>query len=335
MEVSVILPTNRPIGSMYALHALSKQTFPQKRFELLIVDDYKDDREQFIVETSEKLGVQNVKVLHSKPNYWRSNRLIANARNTALIKAEGELVVFLDDFCWVRQGWLREHWRTYERGYCMLGAMKTVRYVPNVYEDLDQLPPPKEGENYWDEREALRWWETHEQKVRTKEVRHFWSTDSRGVNSMRNCWGGWLYSCNASAPLDKLIEINGFEERYDQCSEEDIDLGLRLERMGMKFWYRPDRECTVFHMDHRTIDREMKDWPKRYRKITYDELRERGTLETEPDEIQLIMKEAYNAKYDGSWGLHEWMRKRPPVANVVNGKKIFDLRVERERVRNA
>jgi glycosyltransferase involved in cell wall biosynthesis len=146
LKISVVLPTNRPSGTKFALHGLAKQSFPQKDFELIIVDDYPEDREKLIRSRSELLGLWNLKVLRSKPNYWRSNRLIGNARNTALIHADGELVVFLDDYCWIRSRWLDEHWNTYKRTpFTMVGAMKAVKYEGGVYDDLDQFPPPSEG----------------------------------------------------------------------------------------------------------------------------------------------------------------------------------------------
>jgi len=336
MRVSVVLPTNRPKGPLYAIHGLSKQTFPKEDFELIIVDDYPEDRSDVVKRVSSLLGLENVFVLRSKENYWRSNRLIGNARNTALIHVRGELVVFLDDYCWVRPRWLEEHWKTYEkRSYTMVGAMQAVKYVPHRFDNLDELPPSNPDEGYWDERERLRDWDSPEQRKRAKEVKHLGVTDSRGKKAKRNCGGGWFYSCNASAPLTKLVEINGFDEQYDLTSEEDIDLGLRLERVGCKFFYRPEPDCTVYHMDHREVDKEMKKLPKRYMEVSYEELRLRGAVESNPDEVQLVLKEKYGTRFDGSWGLHEQNYRSRGPANVVNGKRIFDLRGERRKLRNA
>jgi len=336
VRISVILPTNRPKGPLYALNGLSKQSFPGEDFELIIVDDYPEDRSEVITDTSKFLGLENVLTLKSKPNYWRSNRLISNARNTGLIHAKGELVVFLDDYCWVRPRWLEEHWKTYERGvYTMIGAMQAVKYVPNRFDSLDELPPPDIDEEKWRSRVDLMEWITEDQKERAKQLETYGSKDTRGRKPKRNCGGGWFYTCNAAAPLRKLVEVNGFDEQYDLTSEEDIDLGLRLERVGCKFFYRPEPDCTVYHMDHREVDREMKKWPKRYVEVTYEELRRRGVIESNPDEVQLVLKEKYGTRFDGSWGLHEQNHRKRGPANVVNGKRIFDLRRERRRQKNA
>ena len=311
MKVSVILPTNRRNGALYALHSLSKQTFPQKDFELLIIDDSKNSGLIQDVAWSSDL---NVIILKSKPNYWRSNRLIANARNTGLIHCDGELVVFLDDFCWVPPRWLEEHWITYKRTpYTMIGAGKAVKYIPNKYYELDQLPPPNVGDNV--------------EGAFIRNLAQFKVSDTRGSNSLRKCSGGWFYTMNASAPLDKIVYVNGFDEEYDLTSEEDIDLGVRLGRAGCKFFYRPDHDCTVFHVDHREVDAEMKRLPKRYNEVTYEELRMRGVTDSYSDEIQMVLKEKYGTKYDGSWGLHERNRRNPPYA--VN--EYFSLAAERVR----
>jgi len=312
MKISVILPTNRPQGPLYALHSLSKQTMPKEGWELIIVDDYPVDRSAIMAFVVMSLDLCNVSILKSKPNYWRSNRLIGSARNTGLIWAGGELVVFLDDFCWVPPRWLEEHWLTYQRTpYTMIGAGKAVKYIPNRYDDLDQLPLPDVGDKV--------------EGAFIRNLAQFKVSDTRGPNSKRDCGGGWFYTMNASAPLEKIVEINGFDEEYDLTSEEDVDLGVRLERVGCKFFYRPDHDCTVFHVDHREVDAEMKKLPKRYKEVTYEELRRRGVLDSEEDEVQLVLKEKYGIKYDGSWGLHERNRKRPP--NAVN--EYFSLKEER------
>lgn len=336
MKISVILPTNRPDGHLYALYSLKEQSMPGEDWELIIVDDYPYREIAHIGEVGLELGIKNMRVLRSKANYWRSNRLIANARNTGLIYAEGELVVFLDDYCWVKPGWLKEHWKTYKRSpYTMLGPMQAVKYVPGVYRDLDRLPPPERDEGYWNEREKLRKYESKEQKARNREVDCVWLRDQRGERDVEDCSAGWFYCCNASAPLDKIILVNGFEEEYDLTSEEDIDLGLRLSKAGCRFWYRTCDDCYVYHMDHREIDKERESG--KYKEVTYQELRRRGTIESREDEVQLVLKEKYGTRYDGSWGLHERNRRVPSwvAANIVHGKRIFDLRKERRRHRRA
>lgn len=329
MKVSVVLPTNRPRGLDITFSALEAQTLPHDDWQLILIDDHLRDRQQLAFEYAEKCGVKNLKYLKSKPNYWRSNRLIANARNTALVYAEGELVVFVDDYIWFSERFLEEHWKVYKRtDYIMVGALKSVKYVANPKGDLSKLPAPEINEKQYMERLQAEGLVLPEAQLeRARQLKTFGVTDTRGSKSKKDCSPGWFYCANSSAPLDKIIEINGFDEEYDLTSEEDIDLGLRLARVGCKFWYRPHYGCTVFHMEHKPVDDLMKDYPKKYKVVSYDELRKRGTLESNPDEIQLVLKEKYDVSWDGSWGLHERNRKRSPYAN----EGIFNLKEEREK----
>lgn len=315
VKVSIILPTNRPSGFKLIFNALKYQTLDHDEFELILADDCKD-REKLAVEYAKTQGVRNLKYMRSKPNYWRSNRLIANARNTGLIYAEGELVLFVDDYIWFPPRFLEQHWKVYMRTqgrYAMVGGSKAVKYAPNQVEDVDKLPLP---EVKGDVEGAF-----------IRNIAQFKVSDTRGDREVKDCGGQWFYTCNASAPLKKIIEVNGFDEEFDLTSEEDIDLGLRLSRVGCKFWYRLQYNCTIFHMDHRPVEKMMENRPKKYKEVTYEELRKRGVLESNPDEVQLVLKEKYSVKYDGSWGLHERNRYRSPYAN----EGIFNLKEEREK----
>ena len=315
MKITVVLPTNRPSGFNLTFSALHDQSLLHDDFELILIDDYKD-REKLAIEYAKSHDVKNLKYIKSKPNYWRSNRLIANARNTSLIYAEAELVVFVDDYIWFPPRFLEEHWKVYKRTqgrYTMVGGSKAVKYAPNQVGTIDKLPLPEV--------------KNHVEGAFIRNIAQFKVSDTRGEKEVKNCGGQWFYTCNASAPLSKIIEVNGFDEQFDLCSEEDINLGLRLEKVGCRFWYRPQYNCTIFHMDHRPVDLQMKSRAKKYKEVTYEELRKRGTLESNPDEVQLAMKETYGVKYDGSWGLHEFNRKRFPYAN----EGIFNLKEERQK----
>lgn len=326
-KISIILPTNREGGLNITFSALKGQTLPSDEWELILIDDYAN-REELAFRLAKENNVKNFKYLKSKPNYWRANRLIANARNTGLIYASNPLIVFVDDYIWFPPKFLEEHWKVYETTngkYTLIGPSKAVKYDPDKIEHIPKLPAPNISEKDYlkkliNEGRPI----TPEQLKRIMEVREFGVTDTRGGKEVMDCPGSWFYCMNASAPLSKIVEINGFDEEFDLTSEEDIDLGLRLQRVGCKFLYRPHYNCTIFHMEHGGVAVA----PPRYKQVSYDEMRRRGTLESNLDEVQLVLKEKYGTEYDGSWGLHERNRGKPPLANVG----IFDLRAERKNV---
>jgi hypothetical protein len=55
----------------------------------------------------------------------------------------------------------------------------------------------------------------------------------------------FFYSSNVSAKVDLVAQAGGFHEEYVHAAAEDTDLGLRLERAGMRLAY--DAEAAAYH----------------------------------------------------------------------------------------
>lgn len=332
MKISVIIPTNRYGGFDITFSGLGKQSFDNHDFEVIIIDDFVENRKEECISFVKKYNIKNFLYLRPKPNYWRSNTTIANPRNTGLIYAKGELVVCIDDYTWIPPRFLEQHWNTYCDGYCMVGKTNVVTYVQEQErncDNIDKLPQPKvdKGSN-------LNTFNGCSQFM--VNIATFNVSDTRGNDNKKDCGGGWFYTCNASAPLDKIIQVNGFDEEFDLTRQTDIGLGLMLETVGCKFYYKTDIQCIAYHMDHMIIEQFMKDKhlkiPK-YKVVTYDDIRNREVKDTYPDEIQLVPKEKYNTTHDGAWGLIEHrIRTKCSYANIVNGIKIFDLKEERTKI---
>ena len=317
MEVSIVTPTNRLNSLRLNLMGLSKQTFPKSEFEVIFIDDYPQSRE----EETKGYGL-NVKYLRSKPARWRSNALIANARNTGLIHAQGELIIFLDDYSWVRPQFIEEHYKGFQEGYCIMGPVARIEYAENIPEDPSMLA-----------------WKDVDGRT-TQIAPHLklpWESDWKAWREHRTEWkgcpGAWFYTSNASAPLNKIIEVNGFWEIADLTREEDILMGLALEKAGCRFWFKSIPEITAFHMDHNSPSLEA---PKKFKNVSYEDLgwttvngvlgsggQGRNGLNTAPDEIQLVTKDVFNTRHPGSWALIEhWQR----TGQRFNSEIGFDLK---------
>lgn len=85
--ISVIIPTyNNSRFIKFALESLFQQIYPEENTEIIVVDDGSTD------DTSEVLKEYKEKII-----YVRQRRMgIANARNTGMSKAKGEIIAFLD-----------------------------------------------------------------------------------------------------------------------------------------------------------------------------------------------------------------------------------------------
>ena len=267
MKVSVSFPTIRSGWLDNTFRALGQQSLAHQDWELVMIDDW-GDRWEEVQKLAEEYQI-NVKYMPSKPYFWKSNRQLGNARNTGFIHCDGELVVFLDDYSWMEPKWLETHWKLYkERGRAVIGIVQAVS--PDYgritsYRRLVLEPRPDE-----------RW-------------------KSIAPNAqLSQAPPGWFWTFNASAPLEKIVEVNGYDERFDASGEDDVDLGLRLARVGVKFLYTTEEDIKVYHMRHNG-----------------------GTSRPspfKPEECHRFTKEVLHVKYDGSWGLLEDNARKPPSA---------------------
>lgn len=332
MKISVIIPTVRPSEALFGfqLPSLATQTLPKDEWELLLIDDYPESREQKVKEFAEKHGL-NVKWMRSKPPHWRTNEPIGCARNTGLIHAEGELCVFIDDFSWVKPKYLETMWSGYDpvKGYSLIGPVTAIEFPKPPYpNDLSTLKIERTDTRIPVEKipfgRPIRWreeWREHRKDI--------WG-----------CLPGWFYTCNASAPLDKIIQVNGFWEIADLTREEDALMGLALDKVGWRFRFFNTPNSTVYHACHSHVH----GLKRRYKKVTYEQLgwktgevngrsvlgltgQGKCGLDTAPDEIQLVTKADFNTQYPGSWALIEHFKKTPNLK--FNAEIGFDLRAER------
>jgi len=126
----------------------------------------------------------------------------SNARNTALIVADGRTFVGVDDLSVPLPGWWDQVRHAAVHGYLAMGAYKKVRGLT-----------------------------VHRGKVLTfvddgngNDSR--WGTGSDG--GIMQAPGSNLYGCNFALPLTAALDVDGFDEYCDRIGAEDYDFGLRL-----------------------------------------------------------------------------------------------------------
>ena len=218
MKISVCLSTRRYGGLLRQIEFFKNQTFPKQDFELLIVDGLYWQREDQIKEKANDCGLN---LVYKKPR--KLDRKVSidhpSMRNDGLVHATGELIVFFDDYQIPSKKLLEEHWRIHEMGYCCQGRQYFFDRL-----DFDNVEKVK----------SLRYSNVQLGDAQTQ------------VNP------SVFYTHNCSAPLDELVKINGFDERYNSgTGGEDYDCGMRLGLTGNEMMYNPNAVC--YHMDHGNI----------------------------------------------------------------------------------
>jgi len=141
----------------------------------------------------------------------------AAARNLGVSQSHGQLIVFLD----VPDPELLE---THAAAY---------RESPDTVVVGPMLPPPDWRRPAW-----IRWEE--EQLVAQYDAM---------LAGVYECTPRQLFTGNASLPRERFLSAGGFDPNFGRA--EDVELGYRLERLGMRFRFQPDAK--VWHYPQRTF----------------------------------------------------------------------------------
>ncbi len=201
--ISVVIPTRNRCGTLEeCLEALSLQTYPRDRFEVVVVDDGSTDGTRRLLEAMAARFpfLRHIAIEHGGP---------ARARNAGVREARGPLILFTGDDCVASPSLLEEHARAHrlERNVAVLGA---IAWHP----DLDVTP-------------------FMEYVGRTHQFSFPIIEQERLSVSF-----GFFYTSNISVAKDLLLKAGLFDEEFTDAVYEDAELGYRLWRGGVRIIYR-------------------------------------------------------------------------------------------------
>jgi len=257
-EISCILCTARhdyPIIGLPDTHlfkptitSLCKQRF--KDFELIIVDALYGQRRSMHDFSNLPFPVKHVKP-DPRHSFWLGKGLwnICGMINTALLYAEGDLIVRIDDCCEIPdRDYLKKFWEYYESGLFALAmhvryhAGKPARvnqdYLKSGYEaKYAQMPQDDIGA-------LLR--RLYGENGIVRDTR--WPTVER-VGRMK-APPDWFYGYS-SFSLEAALKVNGFNELFDGTKgQEDQDFGVRLALAGYGDRFLLDKDLWVIEHEH-------------------------------------------------------------------------------------
>lgn len=217
-DVSVIIPTfNRLTVLRETLRRMDEQTFPQEKFEVIVIDDCSSDG------TADFLATHKMSVNFS---YFlnRNNLGRAKARNVGIRKAKGQYILMVDDDIWASPVLLESHMSQHalhSGEIAVVGAILVAQEVP---------------------RSTIN-------EFLTKH--HAWCYDE-----MNNCSGPLPYSFCKTASLsmsrDLLHRIGLFNEAFTLYGGEDTELGYRLGQAGIELFFA--KEAVGYHYHDETLD---------------------------------------------------------------------------------
>lgn len=217
-------PTPTPFASVITLsirtgwwnimaHNLSKQTY--KNFEWIIVDDYKEDRSDIAKKYAKKydLNIKYIRGDKAKGKYKRRYGLV-RANNTAWKNAEGELLIFLQDFILIPKN----------------GVEKLVTIYNH---NPDSLIAPTDDYFHCQtpNRDNKEDWFDGELNVVTE---HSWRNIRNQYMGLRMTDNAFDFEMNWSAIPKHIIEkLNGWWEFFDEgLGYDNTDIALRAMELG-------------------------------------------------------------------------------------------------------
>ena len=181
MKISCVTPSIRPSGLDITRKSLMSQTF--RDFEWLVDIN------------------------------WTGEHDLNKAYNRLLMRAKGELVVFLQDYINVRPDYLQRFWEAYT------AHPDTFFTAPVGKVQSENYQPPAT----WD-------WRAH-----------MFTPDMTS-----DCWE----IDSACAPLKALVKIGGFDEALDgKWSCDNVNVGCRAELAGYKFANLFDNPAIAYDHD--------------------------------------------------------------------------------------
>jgi glycosyltransferase involved in cell wall biosynthesis len=220
--ISVVIPTyNRSWLLAEGLRGLARQTLPADEFEVIVADDGStDDTAAVVASFADRLRLK----YHVQEDLGFR---VAAARNAGVRLAAGSILVFLDTGALVGPDYLRQHLEAHGNG----SEHRAVIGYAYAYRQED--PPAGLGQmlgRLLPER-AL---DVYSSDPSFFDIRH--GAFLRCGFDLRGLAVPWMltWATNCSVRADDYAAIGGFDEDFQRWGVEDMELGFRLHRRGVR-----------------------------------------------------------------------------------------------------
>ncbi|MBW3607465.1 MAG: glycosyltransferase family 2 protein [Actinobacteria bacterium] len=213
VELSVIIPTRDRVDILMETLARLAVQETTCAFEVLVVDDGSSDATVPTLRSLAERSPLSVSLLE------QGSRGPAAARNSGIAAARGAVCLFIGDDTWPRADLVERHAARHRRRPEPQAAL-----LGHVEWASESAPSPFMG---W-LNSGIQF--DFDQIIDPEDVR-----------------GSCFYTANVSAKRSFLLANGGFDEAFADAAFEDIELGLRLERAGMRLAYDAAAVVEHFH----------------------------------------------------------------------------------------
>ncbi len=200
-DISVVIPTyNRLDTLQYVIPTLLAQDLNADAFEVLVCDSMSTDG---TAEYLAGIGAKHPNIRHLPGRY--NGR--AMARNAGIAAACGEVVLFNDSDILTSPDLLRHHLAHHRArtGIAVVGWEVQVKSLEEYVYKRDH--PQERGSLHPASRKTLKWL--------------------------------YFLTGNASVRREDLLRVGSFDESFTGYGHEDLELGYRLHKAGIRILYEP------------------------------------------------------------------------------------------------
>ncbi len=225
VDLSVIIPTyNRKDMLKECLDSLFNQTYPEDKYEIIVVDDGSTDGTEDLVKNLQK-SYSNLVYLKQQ------NQGPAAARNLGAQHAKADIFVFTDSDCVMPPDFLNNVVSCFKRNPEISAC---VGYEVSVFKNK-----PFEG--------LSEYFKLQYKKKKREEKVFYTFTPIALLNSNR-----------CAIKKDIFLDIGGFDTRFKWSAGEDVDLGYRLLKRSYKICFTDN--FFIYHSQGSIVKEEILRW---------------------------------------------------------------------------
>lgn len=221
---SVILSTyNRPQMLRLVLLGYQRQTF--KDFELIIADDGSTDEVKGVIEEFKNNSFFNIVHMWHEDKGWKRCEIV----NKSILAANSDYLIFSDADIIPHHDFVKIHIEYRQKGAVLLGrCVRWGEWISGKITKKEVITGRYERLT-WDKWLAFfRGRIKHFQKsipIKNKFLLKWLNPTGRRIN---------LYGMNFSMWKEDMLKLNGFDEKISHWGVEDVELDLRVRKLGLK-----------------------------------------------------------------------------------------------------